>query len=106
MMPPRFVGVDWSGCPIKPYAWLAAAAAALFAPDVAEAVGAGVDATAGVGPPWSALNADSSEEQLKAEPAPASACCIGWRNDIPPVGGAMRLHTRLLTSLKRMKVLK
>ena len=55
---------------------------------------------------WSASNVESSEEQLKAEPLPARACCIGWRNDIPPVGGAIRLQTRLLTSLNRMKVLK
>ena len=55
---------------------------------------------------WMALKVASSEEQLKAEPAPARACWIGWRNDIPPVGGAMRSQTRLLTSLKRMNVLK
>ncbi len=35
-----------SGCPIMPYAWLAAAAAALLAPEVAEAVGCGVGAVA------------------------------------------------------------
>ena len=89
-----------------PYAWLAAAAAALLAPAVAVAVGCGLGAAAVVELAWSALKVASSEEQLKAEPLPAKACCIGCRNDIPPVGGAMRLQTRLLTSLKRMKVLK
>lgn len=83
---------------------------------VAAAVGDGLDCAAGAGAAadvagaadvvCSTLNDASSEEQLKAEPAPARACWIGCRNDIPPVGGAMRLHTRLFTSLKRMKVLK
>ena len=79
------------------------------APAVGDADAAGVErgGAAGVADVvCSALNDASSEEQLKAEPVPARACWIGWRNDIPPVGGAMRLQTRLLTSLKRMKVLK
>jgi len=85
---------------------------AAVAPDVADGDGswagiaAGAAGAAGVAEPCKALKEASSDEQLKAEPAPARACWIGWRNDMPPVGGAMRLHTRLLTSLKRMKVLK
>ncbi len=87
---------------------MAAAAPALFAGEVGDVAAAGVEAggVAAVALDCSALKVDSSEEQLKAEPAPASACCSGSRYDIPPVGGAIRLQTRLLTSVKRMNVLK
>ena len=49
---------------------------------------------------------DSWDAQLKAEPAPASACWSGSRYDIPPVGRGDEVADRLLTSLKRMNVLK
>ena len=36
----------------------------------------------------SALNAAICDEQLKADPVPASACWMGCRKDSPPVAGS------------------
>ena len=108
-VPPRLVGWDWSGWPTMPYTWLATAAPALAAP-AASAAGGAAAAAAGADAGASRCPARVERGQLaraiEGGARPGQGLLERLRNDSPPVGGAIRLHTRLFTSEKRMKVLK